>query len=290
MKIDEILKNKRTLSFEVFPPKKDDETGLEKLMNTVKSLKSLNPDFISVTYGASGSNSKNTVEIASFIKSQGIEPLAHLTAGPSSYAEIDEIAKKYKELKIENILALRGDKPKDLDIEYCKYFKHASELEEYLKDYGFTFGAACYPEGHPESETLIEDVKSMKIKEEKGAKFFITQLFYDNSYYYRLVKEAKNIGITSPIIPGIMPITNVKNIKKTKQMCGNTIPLEFTNMLEKFSNNPYVMEEVGINYACYQIIDLIANGAPGVHLYIMNNFNTAKKIYERLESLINELF
>ena len=290
MKIDEILRKKRTLSFEVFPPKKDDETSYEKLLGTIKELKTLNPDFISVTYGASGSNSKNTAKIAGFVKSLGIEPLAHLTGGPSSEEEIDKIINEYKELNINNILALRGDKPKDLDIEYCKYFKHATDLMEYLKEEDFSFAAACYPEGHPESDTLYDDIKYMKLKEEKGAKFFITQLFYDNSYYYRLVTEARNMGIKAPIIPGIMPLTNPKNIKRIKQMCGSTIPLGFRNMIEIYKDKPQLLEEIGYNYAAYQIIDLIAKGAPGIHLYIMNNSKTAKEIYKRLKNVFSEMF
>lgn len=290
MKIDEILSKKRTLSFEVYPPKKDDE-NYEKLLRTIDELKELNPDWISVTYGASGSSSKKTALIASYIKNEAkIEPLAHLTGGPSTKEDIDRLVKEYKEINVENILALRGDKPKDLDIPYCEVFKHATDLQEYLQKDNFCLGAACYPEGHPECDTLFDDLINMKKKEDAGAKFFITQLFYDNSYYYRLVNEARKIGIKAPIIPGIMPITNVKNIKKTKEMCGNTISLEFRNMIETYKDNPIVMEEIGLNYAVYQIIDLISNGAPGIHLYIMNNAKIAKEIYKRLENVFKELF
>lgn len=290
MKIDEILKSKRTLSFEVFPPKKGLE-GLEKIFHTIDELKELNPDYISVTYGANGSNRNSNVEIASYIKNKaGIEALAHLTGGPSSKEDVDLIIKRLHEENIENILALRGDKPKDYMEEYCKEFAHATDLMEYLKDENFTLAGACYPEGHQECDTLYEDLKHMKEKEELGAKFFVTQVFYDNDYYYRLVSEARKMGITSPIIPGIMPLVSHKSIPSIKNMCGASIPLEFRNMLEVYKDNPLLLEEFGINYAVYQIIDLVAKGAPGIHLYIMNRASIAKKIYERLENVFKELF
>jgi methylenetetrahydrofolate reductase (NADPH) len=244
-----------------------------------------------VTYGASGSNSKDNAAIAGYIKNElGIEALAHLTGGPSTPADIDAVVARLKEKGIENILALRGDKPKDYESEYCKHFAHATDLEMYLEKYGFTLGAACYPEGHAECETLYADLANMKKKEECGAKFFITQIFYDNEYYYRLVNEARKIGITSPIIPGIMPLVNVKNIARIKSMCGSTIPLEFRNMIEIYSEKPEIMEEIGLNFAVYQIIDLIAKGAPGIHLYIMNNARIAFEIQKRLEKVFDEFF
>ena len=289
MKIDEILKNKRTLSFEVFPPKKYDEE-IDKLYSTIRELKTFSPDFISVTYGAGGTNRKSNAEIAGYIKSLGIEPLAHLTGGPSTYDDIDSVVSDLKSKNVENILALRGDKPLDFNDDYCKTFKHATDLMKYLNKYDFTLAGACYPEGHRECESLYDDLKYMKEKEECGAKFFITQIFYDNEYYYRLVNEARRIGITSPIIPGIMPLLSPKSIKRTKEMCGSTIPLGFRNMLEVYKDNPKAFREVGINYAVYQIMDLIAKGAPGVHLYVMNNATTAKEIIARLENVFKEYF
>lgn len=289
MRIDEILKNKRTLSFEVFPPKKSD-TETELLYKTIDELKILKPDFISVTCGASGSNVRNVAAIAGHIKAVGVEPLAHMTGGPHTPEDIDNLAKELIKLKVENVLALRGDKPTDYTAEYCKYFKHATDLEAYIKKYGFTMGAACYPEGHAECDTLYADLENLKKKEEQGATFFITQVFYDNSYYYRLVNEARKLGVKSPIIPGIMPLVSAKNIKRIKEMCGSTIPLEFRNMVEIYSGQPNVMREIGLNYAVYQIIDLIAKGAPGVHLYTMNKADTAIEICKRLENVFRELF
>lgn len=291
MRINEILSRKRTLSFEVFPPKKDEAGETEKLFAAIDELTALSPDFISVTYGAGGSNSKNTVAIADYIQNTAhTTALAHITGGPSSPADVDRVAAALRERGIENVLALRGDRPRDHDAEYCKYFPHASDLAAYLKPYGFTLGAACYPEGHTECESLYADLMNMKKKEEAGATFFITQLFYDNSYYYRLVHEARRIGIVSPILPGIMPLVNPKNIRRIKEMCGSAIPLEFRNMIEIYASRPAVMEEIGYNYAVYQIIDLIAKGAPGVHLYVMNNPRTAKAVCSRLERVFCELF
>ena len=290
MRIDGILSQKRTLSFEVFPPKKGAEEQ-DKLLAVIDGLKEFSPDFISVTYGAGGSNSKNTVEIADYIQNKArITALAHITGGPSTPADVDGVARALRERGVENVLCLRGDRPLGYEAEYCRYFPHASDLAEYLAPYSFTLGAACYPEGHTECESLYADLVNMKKKEEAGAKFFITQIFYDNSYYYRLVNEARRIGITSPILPGIMPLVNPKNIRRIKEMCGSTIPLEFRNMIEIYSSRPAVMEEIGYNYAVYQIIDLIAKGAPGVHLYVMNNLRTAQAICSRIGRVLHELF
>ena len=290
MKIDELLKRKRTLSFEVFPPKKQDGER-EKLFRVIDELKTFRPDFVSVTYGAGGSNSKDTVAIADYLQNKaGLTALAHITGGPLTPKNVEEIAGELKERGIENVLCLRGDVPIEEKENFGKYFAHATDLAEYLNPYGFTLGAACYPEGHTECESLYADLIAMKKKEECGAEFFITQIFYDNAYYYRLVHEARKIGIRSPILPGIMPLVNPKNIRRIRQMCGSTIPLEFRNMIEIYSSRPAVMEEIGCNYAVYQIIDLIAKGAPGVHLYVMNNVRTAKEIVSRLKRVLNELF
>ena len=290
MRIEEILKNKRTLSFETFPPKK----GLDDLSKTKEiliELSKLNPDFISVTYGAGGSNSKGNVELASFIKNElNIEALAHLTGGPSTFEDVDNVCNEFKKNNIENVLALRGDKPIDYDAEYCKYFKHATDLMKYIEKYDFSLAGACYPEGHIESESLHADLEYMKLKEESGAKFFITQIFFDNEYYYRLVSEARKMGIKSPIIPGVMPLISPKSIARTKSMCGSTIPLNYRNMLEYYMDKPKAFKELGYNYATYQIMDLLAKGAPGIHLYVMNNVETAKEITRRLENVIKEYF
>lgn len=292
MKISEILEKKRTLSFETFPPKKGFD-DLDKTKEVLKELAKLNPDFISVTYGAGGSNSKGNIEVASFIKNElNIESLAHLTGGPSTKEDVDKVLDALKKNNIENILALRGDKPLDYADDYCKYFKHATCLIDYInsKNEGFELVGACYPEGHIESETLADDLKYMKEKEDRGCKFFITQIFFDNEYYYRLVSEARKIGIKAPIIPGIMPLVSAASIARIKSMCGSTIPLNYRNMLEFYKDKPESFKELGYNYAVYQIMDLIAKGAPGIHLYVMNNVNTAKEVSRRLTNVIKEYF
>ncbi len=290
MRIDEILSRKRTLSFEVFPPQKGSEDK-EKLFGAIESLKELSPDFISVTYGAGGSNSKDTVEISHTIKKMGIEPLSHITGGPSAPEEIKRLSEELEDCGVENVLALRGDKPIDMpeDFEYAKYYHHASDLMEELKG-KFCLGGACYPEGHFECKTLGEDLLNLKKKQDAGAKFLITQVFYDNSYYYRLLHEAKEAGVTVPIIPGLMPILSVKSIHTVKALCGSVIPLDLRNMIEKYATMPNVMHEMGINYAVYQITDLIAKGAPGIHLEIMNKAETAFEICGRLKNVFGELF
>ena len=290
MKISEILEKKRTLSFEVFPPKTYDEE-IGALHETIGALKEFRPDFISVTCGANGSNRRNNVEIAGYIKSLGIEPLAHVIGGPSTPEDITSSLEAQEKLGVQNLLAIRGDRPKDLTEDYCKHFPHATDLIRYIRGKSaFSIAAACYPEGHQECDSLYEDLAHMKEKEALGADFFITQIFYDNNYYYRLVNEARRIGITKPIIPGIMPLIFASSIKRTKEMCGLTIPLEYRNMLEYYKDDPKIFREIGLNYSVYQIMDLIAKGAPGIHLYIMNNARTAAEIYKRLPHVFKELF
>lgn len=291
MRIDEILKTKRTLSFEVFPPKKEGAER-EALYKTLDRLRKLSPDFISVTYGAGGTNAGYAVDFAGYIKSIGIEPLAHVTGGPSSPEEVEKVASRLEKLGVENILALRGDRPAEYAEDYCKYFHHATDLINAVSASvgNFCIGAACYPEGHPECSSLREDIISLKKKQDAGASFLISQIFYDNSYYYRLLHEARAAGVTIPIIPGIMPLVSVKNIAKIQSMCGSTVPLDFRNMIETYADKPTVMREVGISYAVYQVIDLIAKGAPGIHFCIMNRADVAEEIFARLGSVISELF
>lgn len=288
MKIADILKDKRTFSCEVFPPKKA-ETETEQLFRTIDELGELKPDFISVTYGAGGTNARNAVEISGYIKRVGIEPLAHVTGGPSSPEDVERVAGELLAAGAENVLALRGDKPEGFT-DYCKYYAHATDLMAKLRGYGFCLGAACYPEGHVESATLYEDLNNLLKKQRAGAEFLITQIFYDNAYYYRLVSEARKIGVTVPIIPGIMPIVSPKNIGRIRAMCGSTIPMELRNMLEVYAGKPEVLAEVGIGYAANQIADLVAKGAPGVHLYIMNHAWVARRLVGSLRALFDEYF
>ena len=291
MRIGELLKKKKTLSFEVFPPKKGQEEDLIKLFETINGIKDFKPDFVSVTYGAGGNNSKNSAEIADFLKNKaGIEPLAHLTGGPSTKEEIISVLTDLKSRGIENILALRGDKPKDLDIEYCKDFKHATDLIDFIKEnkFDFSIAGACYPEGHIECDTLYEDLLNLKKKQDAGCEFFITQVFYDNNYFYRLVREAKKIGITIPIIPGIMPLTTKTSIERTVKLTGAAVPLTLRAMIERYKDDKETIREIGINYAVSQILDLLANDVDGIHLYILNNYNNAYEIISKISRVIEK--
>ncbi len=293
MKISEILKHKSTISFEVFPPKNKDG-DISSIYYTIDELSKLNPDFISVTYGAGGSTKGKTVEIASTIKNKyQIESVAHLTCISSTKQEILETCQQLKDNHIENILALRGDYPKaplfnkeDLEFHYAK------ELNEFITQKfpnNFCLSGACYPEVHQEAACFEDDLKSLKAKVDAGAEYLITQIFFDNNYYYRLVKEARKIGIGVPIIAGIMPITNSKSLLRTAKMCGTSIPYELSTMIENYYHYPDAMKEIGINYATHQIIDLITNGVDGIHIYTMNKPEIAQRIFDSIPTVLKEL-
>ena len=289
MRIEEILKKKRTLSFEIFPPKKE-STNIESIYKTVDELASLKPDFISVTYGAMGSTTKRTLEIAKYIKNNdNIEALAHLTGINTKEEEIIEICNNFKKENIENIMSLRGDYP--IGFEGEPIFKYASELNKFIKknfNDEFCLGGGCYPEAHLECGNLFEDLANLKKKQDSGAKFFITQVFFDNNYFYRFVREARNIGITVPILAGIMPITSVKQIRKMSTMCGANVPVSLISMLEKYRDDDLAMQEIGIAYATNQIIDLLANDVDGIHIYTMNKPENAKKIVESIKNVLKD--
>ncbi len=292
MKIIDMLLNKPTLSFEIFPPKNHDG-DISSIYATIDELAVLKPDFISVTYGAGGSTTKNTVEIASTIKNDyGIEALAHLSCIDATSKEIDATLTKLKEHHIENVLALRGDYPKDYDPESAPHeYQYASELNTYINENfpdTFCLGGACYPEVHQEAPSLEADLQALKKKVDAGAQFLITQLFYDNNYYYRLVREARLKGINVPIIAGIMPATNTRSLLNTAKLSGSNIPYNLSASLERFRNNPKAMKEVGLNYATNQIIDLITNGVDGIHLYTMNRPEIAKEILVRTNNIFSE--
>jgi len=289
MKIKDILRNKRTISFEIFPPKKD-STNIESIYKTIDELSLLNPDFISVTYGAMGSTTKRTLEIASYIKNEkNIEALAHLTGINTTCDEVKTMCENFKKANIENIMSLRGDYP--IGFIDKPIFKYASELNNFIKDNfndDFCLGGGCYPEAHLECENLFDDLMNLKKKQDSGASFFITQVFFDNNYFYRFVREARRIGITVPIIAGIMPITSVKQIRKMSTMCGANVPVSLISMLEKYRNNEEAMKEIGIAYATNQIIDLLANDVDGIHIYTMNKPENAKRIVDSIKNVIKE--
>ena len=285
MKISEkFRKGRAVLSFEVFPPKKT--SSVNTIYDTLDKLKSLNPDFISVTYGAGGTATDNTCEIASKIKNNlHIEAVAHLTCVNSTKQEVARILERFKENNIENILALRGDISPD--IEPKNDFKYASELCSFIKETGnFGVSGACYPEVHLEADDEVSDILNLKHKVECGAEHLMSQLFFDNSVFYRFLERTRIAGINVPIEAGIMPVTNKNQIEKMVSMCGASLPAKFTKMMQKYEHNPEALRDAGIAYAVEQIVDLLANNVDGIHLYTMNNAYVAEKISSAVRSLL----
>lgn len=285
MKIRDILAgDKPTLSFEVFPPKTED--AYESVEKAASEIAKLKPSFMSVTYGAGGGTSDFTVEIASTIQEKyGVTPLAHLTCVSSDRAKVHHVLEELKEKKIENILALRGDLPKDGKTP--EVYHHASELIREIKEAGdFCIGAACYPEGHVESANKAVDMDYLKEKVEAGCDFATTQMFFDNSVFYSYLYRIREKDIKIPIIAGIMPVTNASQIKRITQMSGTYLPSRFMSLVDKFGDNPAAMKQAGIAYATDQIIDLIANGIKGIHVYSMNKPDVARKIQENLSEIL----
>ncbi|WP_294496205.1 methylenetetrahydrofolate reductase [NAD(P)H] [uncultured Ruminobacter sp.] len=287
MHVAQIFKQKKpVVSFEIFPPKRDE--AIKNIDGTLEVLTELKPDFISVTFGAGGSltNSK-TVEIAGKIKrNYGIEAVAHLTCLNYSKAEIIEMVNNLKANDIENILALRGDHNPNLEPK--NDFKHASDLIEFVKqnsDLGIS--AACYPEGHPESANLSEDVLNLKHKVDVGAEHLVSQLFFDNNIFYRFTELCKVAGINVPIEAGIMPVINKAQIERMVTLCGASLPDNMKRILDKYADNKEALFDAGIAYATSQIIDLLAAGVDGIHIYTMNNPRVAMKICESIKNVIS---
>lgn len=280
-------KDKQLFSFEVFPPKKD--SNIETIYKTLEELKDLNPDFISVTYGAGGREAGNskTCEIASIIKDKyNIIPVAHLTCVNSSKAEVDAELTNLKKHGIKNILALRGDIVPD--IERKNDFAHASDLINYINEYSqgyFEIFGACYPEVHVDAHDIITDISNLKKKVEAGAGHLISQLFFDNGKFYDFCEKARIAGINVPIEAGIMPVTNKKQIERMVTMCGASLPSKFVKVLQRYEYAPEALRDAGIAYAIDQIVDLLSNGVDGIHLYTMNNPYVAKKINDAVRNL-----
>lgn len=286
MKVSELYsKNKGRLSFEIFPPKKDSE--LKNIDATLEVLCELKPDFISVTFGAGGSSNCNrTIELAKKIKyDYHVEPVVHLTCLSYNKAEIDEFSRVLASEGIENILALRGDR--NPNIPEKDDFKHASDLITYLKQNNdFCIAGACYPECHPESESRITEMKNLREKVNAGAELLISQLFFDNNYFFRFVEDCRIAGIEVPVIPGIMPVINAAQIKRMVTMCGASFPERFRKIINKYEDNKEALFDAGMSYALSQTIDLLANDTDGIHLYTMNNPVVAKKICDGIRNII----
>ena len=287
MKIREILKSTEPhISLEVFPPKTD--AGFASVLNAVDEMAKLNPSFISVTYGAGGGTSKNTVNIASHIKHDlGVTSLAHLTCVSSTRDTVHSVINKLKENNIENILALRGDIPQDVNFPLPNHYRYACELIEDIKTQGdFCIGAACYPEGHVECEHKKEDIMNLKTKVDCGVDFLTTQMFFDNNILYNFLYRIREKGITVPVLPGIMPVTNKKQIQRIGGMSGTQLPERFKAIVDRFGDNPKAMQQAGIAYATDQIIDLFANGISHIHVYTMNKPEIASAIMANLSEII----
>ena len=286
MKVESIFREKRpVISFEIFPPKRD--TELKNIDGTLEILSRLNPDFISVTFGAGGSATNNkTISLAKKIKDQyGITPIVHLTCLNYSKSEIDEILSELNQNGIENVLALRGDR--NPDIEPKKEFHYATDLVKYIKAHGnFDVSGACYPEGHLEAENMVADIHHLREKVDAGASHLISQLFFDNNMFYSFQEKAKLAGINVPIEAGIMPVINKAQIERMVNLCGASLPEKFRRIMDKYENDKEALFDAGMAYAVNQIVDLLAHDVDGIHIYTMNNTRVAEEICKRIEHLI----
>ena len=292
MKITDIVSDKKlSLSFEVFPPKTD--TSFESVKNATEEIAKLKPAFMSVTYGAGGGTSKYTLDIANNInKLYGVPTLAHLTCVSSTRDTVKQRIEDIKASGIKNVMALRGDIPKELqnaDRSGWDY-RYATDLIGELKSSGgnFCIGAACYPEIHPESNNQTEDIIHLKEKVDAGADFLTTQMFFDNNLLYNFLYKIREAGITVPVIPGIMPITNANQVERAIKLSGSFMPQRFKAIVDKFGYNPNAMKQAGIAYATDQIIDLYANGITNVHVYSMNKPDIAAKIMDNLSDILEK--
>ena len=292
MKIIDLLKRDTlSLSFEVFPPKTD--TAFANVRTATEEIAKLRPSFMSVTYGAGGGTSKYTLDIAKRIKElYNVPSLAHLTCVSSTKETVRDRIADMKAANIENVMALRGDIPAELqnaDRSHWDYH-HAIELVRELKESGadFCIGGACYPEIHPESENQKEDIKHLKEKVDAGCEFLTTQMFFDNNLLYNFLYKIREAGITVPIIPGVMPITNANQVERAIKLSGSFMPQRFKSLVDKFGNDPAAMKQAGIVYATDQIIDLYANGITNVHVYSMNKPDVAAKIQNNLSCILGK--
>lgn len=286
MTIEKIITGQKpSLSFEVFPPKTEDK--FESVSSAIEKIAGLKPSYMSVTYGAGGGTSKYTVKIASRIKESGVTPLAHLTCISSTKENVKAMLENFRSEGIDNILALRGDIPKEGLPEETEY-RHASELMKEISAFGgFCMGGACYPETHPESKSSREDIDYLKLKMDCGCRFLTTQMFFDNDILYNFIFRAMKRGVDIPIVAGIMPVTSEKQVARIVSISGNSLPQSFLRIVDRYRDNPEAMKQAGILYATEQAVDLLANGINAVHIYTMNNFEVAKTIQDNLRPLIS---
>lgn len=294
MKIIDILsKNNMSLSFEVFPPKK--ESSFESVKNATEEIASCKPSFMSVTYGAGGGTSKYTLDIAKNIsENYGVPTLAHLTCVSSSKATVRERIEDMKAAGIRNVMALRGDLTPELEATDPSTwdYRHAVELVRELKesDADFCIGTACYPEVHPDSPNQKEDILHLKEKVDAGADFLTTQMVFDNDLFFNFLYKLREAGVTVPVLPGIMPITNANQVERAIKLSGSFMPRRFKSIVDYFGSDPEAMKQAGIAYATDQIIDLYANGITNVHVYSMNKPDVAKAILANLSNILGKDF
>jgi methylenetetrahydrofolate reductase (NADPH) len=287
MRIDRILAERRPVfSFEFFPPKTD--AGHANLRQTLEVLREDEPDFVSVTYGALGSTRDTTIDIVKWIKQDlGIEAMAHFTCVGATVDELRATLDEIEAAGVDNVLALRGDPPAGHEewVQTPGGLLYSTELIDLLQsDYEFAVGAAAFPEVHPQSESAESDIRFLKAKQDAGASFLITQLFFDNEYYFDFVARARDAGVTVPIIPGIMPVTNLRNIKRITELCKSEIPAPYERQLESRQDDPNAMQDLGVAYATLQCVDLLARGAPGIHFYTLNRSPATRAILAALRA------
>lgn len=282
--VDIINSNKPSLSYEVFPPKTSD--NFASVMSATRQIAELAPSYMSVTYGAGGGTSEYTAQIAENLTSLGVTPLAHLTCISSTRERVDELLRDLRSRGVENILALRGDRPEGYSAENAQY-KYASELIGQIRDFGgFCIGGACYPEGHPESANAVADIDALRIKVESGCEFLTTQMFFDNNILYNFLYRLMNKGVNVPVVAGIMPVTNAAQIKRIISISGNSLPPRFIRLVDRYGDDPEAMKQAGIAFATEQIIDLFASGINAVHVYSMNKPDVAQAIHANLSAII----
>ena len=285
MKIKDILAEGRpSVSFEIFPPRKD--APFAPVKETVERLALEKPSFMSVTYGASGNAQANTVAIASFVQDCGVPALAHLTCLSATRDSLAEEVASLRKAGIENVLCLRGDLPKDASEPPPGYFSHAVDLVRALRPSTFCLGGACYPECHPECRHMEDDIVHLREKVDAGLDFVTTQMFFDNNIFYRYLSKLRDRGVTVPVIAGIMPVTNGRQIARICALSGTYLPSRFKAIVDRYGDRPAAMLDAGVAYATEQIIDLFANGVNAVHIYTMNKPEVASRIMSNLRGIL----
>ncbi len=285
MKVIDIIKGEKpSLSFEVFPPKTTE--NFDSVMASASEIASLDPSYISVTYGAGGTTASYTADIAEKINALGVSPVAHLTCVNATRESIAEKLTDLRSRGIENILALRGDLPDGVTPESLSY-KYASDLVSEIKSFGsFCIGGACYPECHPESSNSASDIDGLKKKVDAGCEYLTTQMFFDNNILYNFMYRLLRVGVNVPVVAGIMPVTNASQIKRICSISKSALPQRFLRIVDRYGDNPNAMRQAGIAYATEQIIDLYANGVNAVHVYSMNKPDVAREIQANVSEII----